>query len=202
MSRGQVLGQTTVRALGAPLAALLLGMATVACNPSTAEKGLQRFAQGELEGLEILAEPPAQPDIMFLNEAGDRITLEQFRGKVLVLNLWATWCAPCIKEMPSLDRLKAQLGSDRFEVVSISFDRSMSDARTWYQENAITALALYQDSSTAMAQRLGEDGIPVTVIYDPEGNELARLSSDAEWDSPEALALMRAVIDQSFDGPA
>src|SRR5262249_50025634 len=99
--------------------ALMLGMAIVACNPSTAENGLQRFATGELEDLQIMAEPPAQPTIMFLNEAGDRITLDQFRGKVLVLNLWATWCAPCVKEMPSLDRLRAELGSDRLEVVSI-----------------------------------------------------------------------------------
>src|SRR5262249_29968679 len=149
---------------------------------------------------QIMAEPPAQPTIMFLNEAGDRITLDTFRGKVLVLNLWATWCAPCVKEMPSLDRLKAELGSDQLDVVSISFDRSMADAKTWYQENSIRSLALYQDSSTAMARLLGVDGIPITVIYDPEGNELARLSNGAEWDSPEALALIRAVLDQSFNG--
>ncbi len=211
MARGQERGQETgtkARAgLAARVAAILLGMATVACNPSTAETGLQRFAVGELAKLEILAAPPAQPDIMFLNAEGERLTLESFRGKVLVLNLWATWCAPCVKEMPSLDRLQAQLGSDQFEVVSISFDRSMADAGAWYEENGIGSLALYQDSSTAMARLLSTeshpvDGIPITVVYDPEGVELARLSNGAEWDSPEALELIRTVIDRSFTDQA
>jgi thiol-disulfide isomerase/thioredoxin len=124
--------------------------------------------------------------------------LEAFRGKVLVMNLWATWCAPCIKEMPSLDRLRADRASDRFEVVSISFDRSMSDARDFYERTGISSLELYQDSSTAFAARLGVSGIPITVIYDPEGRELARLSDGAEWDSPEALALIDAVLLESF----
>jgi thiol-disulfide isomerase/thioredoxin len=177
-------------------------MAAAACNPSTAEIGLARFAQGELEKLVVLEEPPAQPGIMFLSAEGERLTLERFRGKVLVLNLWATWCAPCVKEMPSLDRLQAQLGSDRFEVVAITFDRSMDDARAFYDEKGIDALALYQDSSTAMANLLGVAGIPVTVIYDPEGRELARLSNGAEWDGPDTLALMEAVLAQSFPATA
>jgi thiol-disulfide isomerase/thioredoxin len=182
----------------AALAALILGMAAAACNPSTAQTGLARFAEGELEKLIVLEEPPAQPGIKFLNEAGERLTLERFRGKVLVLNLWATWCAPCVKEMPSLDRLQARLGSDRFEVVAITFDRSLDDARAFYEEKEINALALYQDSSTAMAGLLGVAGIPVTVIYDPEGRELARLSNGAEWDGPDALTLFEAVLAEAF----
>jgi thiol-disulfide isomerase/thioredoxin len=167
-------------------------------NVTEGEAGLMRFAEGELEKLQVLAEPPAQPDLMFLDAEGGRLTLEAFRGKVLVMNLWATWCAPCIKEMPSLDRLRADRASDRFEVVSISFDRSMSDARDFYERTGISSLELYQDSSTAFAARLGVSGIPITVIYDPEGRELARLSDGAEWDSPEALALIDAVLLESF----
>jgi thiol-disulfide isomerase/thioredoxin len=180
------------------IAAAILCALAAACNPGNAVNGLGRFAKGEIEDLEILAEPPAQPDIMFLDANGERTTLEAFRGKVLVLNLWATWCVPCIKEMPSLDRLEAARGSDKFQVVAVSFDRSMSDARTWYETNAITSLGLYQDSSTAMSHLLGVEGIPVTVIYDPQGRELARLENGAEWDTPEALALIDAVIAESF----
>jgi thiol-disulfide isomerase/thioredoxin len=184
------------------IALLILGAAAAACNPSTAENGVMRFAKGELEDLVALAEPPAQPDLMFLDAEGERLTLEAFRGKVLVLNLWATWCAPCIKEMPSLDRLRAARASDRFEVVAISFDRSMTDARGFYEQAGIESLALYQDSSTAFAARLGVSGIPITVVYDPEGRELARLSNGAEWDSPEALALFDALLAEHFpDAP-
>jgi thiol-disulfide isomerase/thioredoxin len=183
------------------LAALILGVAVAACNPSTTENGLQRFATGELAKLEVLAEPPAQPDLMFLDAERERVTLAGFHGKVVVLNLWATWCAPCIEELPSLDRLQAARGSDRFEVVAITFDRSMTDAQAFYDENGIDALALYQDSSTALSARLGVSGIPITVIYDPEGRELARLGGGAEWDGPEALALVDAVIAEAFGEP-
>lgn len=197
----RVLLNVGLRAPVAAAAAALLA-AVAGCGGQNAVAGLERFAKGELEDLEILAEPPAQPGIMFLDADSERLTLETFRGKVLVLNLWATWCVPCIKEMPALDRLEAARGSDRFEVVAISFDRSMSDARAWYENNAIGSLDLYQDSSTAMSSLLGVSGIPITVIYDPEGRELARLANGAEWDSPEALALVDAVIAESFPEPA
>jgi thiol-disulfide isomerase/thioredoxin len=186
------------RALGR-VAGLALLISLAACGPSQDQNSLTRFARGELEKLVVLEDPPPQPDIMFLNEAGERLTLEQFHGKVTLVNLWATWCTPCIKEMPSLDRLEAALGSDRFEVVPLSLDRSMSDARDWYDENGIEALDLYQESSTAIAQAIGTTGIPVTVLYDPDGRELARLANGAEWDSPEARALIEAVVAQSFD---
>lgn len=192
--RGLSVGSRALAAIGA----VILCALAAACNPGNAVNGLERFAKGEIEDLEILADPPAQPDIMFVDGEGERLTLEAFRGKVLVLNLWATWCVPCIKEMPALNRLQAARGSDRFEVVAVSFDRSMDDARSWYETNGIDALGLYQDSSTAMSHLLGVQGIPITVIYDVEGRELARLANGAEWDSPEALELIDAVIAEAF----
>ncbi len=182
----------------ASFAWLVLILGAAACAPSGSDSSLARFAEGELEKLEVLEGPPAQPDITFLDAEGERRTLAEFRGKVVMLNLWATWCAPCVREMPALDRLQASRGSDRFEVVAITFDRSLDDARAFYEERGITALDLYQDSSTAMAGLLGVKGIPITVVYSPQGEELARLANGAEWDSPDALAFVDAVLAEAF----
>ena len=173
----------------------------VATSDPSAQDGYARFATGDLERLAVLDEPPAQPDTIFLNEERERVTLEQFHGKVTLVNLWATWCAPCVKEMPSLDRLNATLGSDQFEVIAVSLDRSMSDARAWYDDNDIASLGLYQESSTTIAQALDSPGVPITVLYDPQGRELARLTSDAEWDSPAAMALIEAAVAEAFAEP-
>jgi thiol-disulfide isomerase/thioredoxin len=191
---------TRVR-LSLALAALLLGVAATACDKfGSRDSSLGRFAKGELAKLEVKADAPKQPDIMFIDEHGGRHTLAEFRGKVLVVNLWATWCAPCVKEMPSLDRLAADRASDKVAVVAISFDRGVEDARKFYDEKGVKSLALYLDSSTAMAHLLGVDGIPITVIYDPEGRELARLAGGggANWDSPEAHALIDAAVKRAF----
>jgi len=152
----------------------------------------------DADGLVVLAEPPAQPTTVFRTEAGDEVTLEQFRGKVVMVNIWATWCAPCVKEMPSLDRLEALLGSDQFEVVAITLDRNVEDARTFYDAHGLTHLKLYQERTLAIGSALGARGVPITVLYDVDGNELARLSNGAEWDSPEALALVREVLADEF----
>jgi thiol-disulfide isomerase/thioredoxin len=170
----------------------------VASNPAADADGLSRFAQGELAKLEVLENPPAQPEIMFVDADGERLTLADFRGKVLVVNLWATWCAPCVREMPSLDRLQAARGSDQLEVVAITVDGSLAAARTYYEEKGIGSLALYQESSMAMATQLGVSGIPITVVYGPGGEELARLSNGAEWDSPDALAFIDTVVAEAF----
>jgi len=151
-----------------------------------------------MSNLEVLADPPPQPDIMFLNEDRDRLTLADFRGKVTVVNLWATWCPPCIAELPSLDRLEAEMGSDEFQVVAVSLDGALSDARDFYDGHGIASLAVYQDSSTALATKLGAEGVPITVIYGPDGAELARAPKEADWNSPEAQALMRAALALSF----
>ncbi|MQX36607.1 TlpA family protein disulfide reductase [Roseospira navarrensis] len=119
----------------------------------------------------------------FRNQRGDTVTLDAFRGKVVVLNFWATWCGPCVREMPALDRLQATLGGPRFEVVAVSVDQaSMDTLRGFYRQTGVETLALYHDPGSALAGALKVSGLPTTVILDHEGRELARHMGYMDWD--------------------
>lgn len=136
------------------------------------------------------------PNVAFENGAGRKVTLADFRGKVVLLNLWATWCAPCRKEMPSLDRLQRQLGGPGFEVVALSIDRGGTAAvQIFYEEINVRALAVYIDASGQAPGQLGVVGIPTTLLIDGAGREIGRLTGPAEWDSPAAIAAIRRHLD-------
>jgi thiol-disulfide isomerase/thioredoxin len=141
------------------------------------------------------AAPEALPEIKFLDGAGRERTLAEWRGKVVLLNLWATWCLPCRKEMPALDRLQAALGSDKFEVVALSVDRKgLGTSRKFLDETKVERLALYVDPSARASTDLRAVGLPATLLIDPQGREIGRLLGPAEWDSEDALRLIRAVV--------
>lgn len=134
----------------------------------------------------------------FYDAGGQELTLQGFGNKVVLVNLWATWCAPCLKELPSLDRLQAQLGSDRFQVVAISVDRRGVEAvRPYFEKLKIAHLALYVEPEGHLAQSVGLQVLPSTIVVDPRGLMLGKLIGAAEWDAPEALALVRHYIDQA-----
>jgi thiol-disulfide isomerase/thioredoxin len=138
---------------------------------------------------------PIEP---FYDVDGNEVTLEQFGSKVVLLNLWATWCAPCLKELPSLDRLQAQLGGDRFQVVAVSVDRRGIEAvRPYYEKLKISHLPIYVESHDRLAQVLGLQVLPSTIIVGPHGIMAGRMIGAAEWDAPEAIALLRHYIDQT-----
>ena len=121
--------------------------------------------------------------------------LSDFRGKVVLLNVWATWCAPCRKEMPALDRLQQTLGGAEFEVVALSIDGGGAAAvRRFYDEIGIRSLALYVDSTMAASGKLRTVGIPTTLLLDREGRERWRKTGPAEWDSPEIVESLRAKL--------
>jgi len=116
------------------------------------------------------------PEIAFEDQAGATLRLSDFRGKVILLNLWATWCAPCRHEMPTLDHLQAMLGGPAFEVVALSVDREgVATVAPFYEELGLEALAIYVDSSTRAMRALGALGLPTTLLLDPDGNEIGRL---------------------------
>jgi thiol-disulfide isomerase/thioredoxin len=157
---------------------------------------LSRFSDTGSPGvgspLRIHGTPRRLPDISFETAEGRKITLSDFRGKVVLLNLWATWCPPCRAEMPSLDRLQQKLGGNGFEVVALSTDTAGPDAvRTFYAQTGVTALKIYIDSSTLANWALGAPGLPTTVLVDTQGREVGRKVGSAEWDSPEAIAAIR-----------
>ena len=158
-----------------------------------------------LVGPSLAAEPARQlplhdtpvpvPDISFVDETGARRSLADFDGKVVLLNIWATWCIPCRTEMPTLDRLQVALGGPDFEVVALSIDRGGPQVvREFFDEIGIQHLAINIDASSRAAFALGAVGLPATLLIDRDGMEIGRLIGPAEWDAPEMVALVRSVI--------
>jgi len=137
---------------------------------------------------------PIEP---FFDAEGNETSLHEFGGKVVLLNLWATWCAPCVKEMPSLDRLQAALGGDRFQVVAVSVDRRGAEAvRPYFERLGIAHLPIYVEPKNQLAQALGLRVLPSTIVIGPSGLMVGNLIGAAEWDAPEAQALLRFYIDR------
>jgi thiol-disulfide isomerase/thioredoxin len=135
------------------------------------------------------------PSLEFADGEGHPHTLADFRGKVVLLNVWATWCLPCRKEMPTLDRLQAALGGDDFEVVPLSIDRGGAErVKKFYAEIVIQHLPIYVDSSRTANSALDAIGLPVTLLIDRQGRELGRMSGAAEWDAPEMIAFLKSII--------
>jgi thiol-disulfide isomerase/thioredoxin len=142
--------------------------------------------------------PKPVPELTFFDADRKEVTLADFRGKVVVLNLWATWCAPCRREMPSLDRLQAKHGGEGLEVIALSLDRGdIAKVRAFFDELAISHLAVYQDPKGRARRELAAPGLPTTVVIDRAGQEVGRLLGPAEWDSAEALAVIEQLIGSS-----
>ena len=143
----------------------------------------------------IHPQPRVLPAIRFADEKERAMTLQDFRGKFVLLNIWAAWCVPCREEMPTLDRLQAKLGGPDFEVVALSIDRGGPlVVSTFYSEIGIRALRIYVDKSNDATTALGVFGIPVTLLIDREGREIGRKIGPAEWDSPEIINLIRGYV--------
>ena len=161
-----------------------------------AGEGLSKaLATGSLAAFLIHPEPKPLPDLAFQDGAGKPLKLSDWKGKVVLVNLWATWCAPCRKEMPDLSKLQAELGSDQFEVLAISVDRKGAEASAAFlKETGADNLKLYVEPSTKIVGEIRSAGLPATLLIDREGRELGRLLGPADWASPEAQALVKAAI--------
>ncbi len=154
--------------------------------------------EGDMRGLVLASDPALVSDLPFVDEAEAEGRLSDYRGKYVVLNFWATWCAPCREEMPSLEALQRQLGSDRFEVVTLATGRNSPQAiRRFFDEIGVEHLPMYRDINQQIARQMSVMGLPITVVIDPEGREIARLMGDAHWDSPEAFAFFEALLAQA-----
>lgn len=155
---------------------------------------LQRFAKGGLKKLQVLETPPPQPQMTFKTADGADISLKDFRGQTVLLNVWATWCVPCVAEIPSLNMLQAQKGGTDFVVVTISMDRHIDDAKAFFDKANINALTLYHDPTYSISAKVGVQGIPISIFYSPSGKEIARIPGDVNWQSSETNALLAAVL--------
>ncbi|SDI48613.1 TlpA family protein disulfide reductase [Lutimaribacter saemankumensis] len=156
---------------------------------------LEGLRTGDMKKLQFHAAPKALPVIAFDTAEGGKATLADYAGRVTVVNFWATWCAPCRKEMPMLDALQDELGGEAFEVVTIATGRNAPQAmKAFFEEIGVKHLPLHRDPNSALARGMGVLGLPVTVILSPEGVEVARLTGDADWSSDSAKAILRAMM--------
>ena len=139
--------------------------------------------------------PAPLPNVAFQNAEGQPVDLASFKGRVVLLNLWATWCIPCRKEMPALDRLQAALGSNDFEVVALSIDRSgIAGTRKFLDSIGVARLRLYVDPSAKLANEFKAVGLPTTLLIDRQGREIGRLIGPAEWDDADAKKLVQMAL--------
>jgi thiol-disulfide isomerase/thioredoxin len=157
------------------------------------------LVRGEVAAVAVAKTPKSLPELAFKDAGGTARTLADWRGRTVLLNLWATWCVPCRKEMPALDALQAKLGGPGFEVVSINIDtRDPEKPKAWLKEVGVDRLAYYADNTAKVFQDLkviGKAfGMPTTLIVDPNGCEVATLAGPAEWASDDAVKLVTAAL--------
>ena len=207
-------------AIGAVMVGGLIGYAAVsgfgglkrgssgdsACNGAVdLARKIAPLAQGEVAALTMATAPVKLPDLAFEDADGKPRKLSDWRGKTVLVNLWATWCVPCRKEMPALDALQARLGGDAFDVVAINIDtRNLDKPKAWLQEVGIGKLHYYADSSAKVFQDLKAIGkafgMPTTLLIDRNGCELGTLAGPAEWASDDAIALIKAAVKPATAG--
>ncbi|WP_187430288.1 Thiol:disulfide interchange protein TlpA [Roseobacter fucihabitans] len=152
--------------------------------------------EGDMKKLVFHDVPEAVSNAQYnLADGAGQQSLEAYRGKYVLLNFWATWCAPCRKEMPQLSELQAELGGDSFEVVTIATGRNSPEGiKKFFTEIGVDNLPRHQDPKQALASQMGIFGLPITVLIDPQGREVARLRGDADWASDNAKAIIKTVI--------
>jgi len=151
--------------------------------------------EGSMMKLALLDAPAEVSDMAFVDETGAEHRFGDWRGKVVLVNFWATWCAPCRKELPALDALNRDLGGEDFAVLTIATGRNPMPAITrLFDEVGVKSLPVYLDPKLQLSREMGVLGLPVSLLLDREGREIARMSGDAEWDGESARAIIAALI--------
>lgn len=186
-----------------PLIWLTLVLATAAALMIFSSEGdkskpleLQAFLKGDMADLQLLDSPQMPPQLVFYKGAdeSEQLGLDDFKGQIVVLNLWATWCAPCVHELPSLDRLQGKLGGSGLTVLALSMDREgAKTTQPFLEKLGIQNLELYSDPKAVTMRALKSASLPITLILDKKGRIVARYDGPAEWDGSDAVAFLRAL---------
>jgi thiol-disulfide isomerase/thioredoxin len=172
---------------------LFIGALSVLATPAFANVGPD-LLKGTLAKFELAqGTPKALPEIAFEDADDKALKLADYKGKVVLLNFWATWCAPCVKEMPSLDRLQAAMGKDKFVIVPLSLDGpSKPKVAPFYKDKNLANLGIYFDKGRKVQQALDVSVLPTSILIDGQGREIGRMLGEADWDKPESIAFMKA----------
>jgi len=181
--------------------ALLYAALVIVANPVAADiASAIELRQGDMRKLNFHSAPKQVAQTKFTDPEGSTHTLADYEGQVILVNFWATWCAPCRKEMPTLEALQNALGSEDFQVVTIATGRNQPAAiARFFDEAGVENLPVLLDPRSALARQMAVFGLPLTVLIDRDGREIARLTGDADWSSESALAVLAAVIDAPGD---
>jgi thiol-disulfide isomerase/thioredoxin len=194
---GRGLKTAIVGFLGVGAIAALYVMGLAACKPVTGpDTSLAPLAHGAMAKLQPPAAPASYPDAAFVDGAGKPVKLADFKGQAVVLNLWATWCAPCVKEMPTLAALQTAYAGKGLKVVALSADSPFAKDKAKAFIAAHAPLDFYQDTQLAVPSAITPhiEGFPTTLLYDKAGHLMGMLQGDADWASPEARAVMDKLI--------
>lgn len=174
-------------------------LSRAAGGPGT-DRPFEKFAEGPLEKLDFAYAGEVPDSSVFQGPAGENLTLADLKGKIVLVNFWATWCGPCEREMPSLGALQTALGSDAFSVVAVSVDND--EDVTFAKEQLVKwtggTLDFYHTPEFALTYDVGVRGFPTSIIYDVKGAEVARLSGELDWSSVEAVGFIRAILEKSI----
>ncbi|WP_371360657.1 redoxin family protein [Afipia sp. GAS231] len=207
-------------AIGAVVVGALIGFAAVygfgafkrgpagdsACNGAVdLARKIAPLAQGEVAALTMATTPLRLPDLAFEDADGKPRKLSDWRGKTVLVNLWATWCVPCRKEMPALDSLQTKLGGKDFEVVAINIDtRDAEKPKNFLKDGNLTKLSYFSDQKAKVFQDLKNIGkalgMPTSVLVDGQGCEIANIAGPAEWASDDAVKLIKAAVQPTKAG--
>lgn len=181
------------------LRSLALGLVALvaAVSSAGAESGKPPLS-GSIAKVELKEPRAALPSFPFKNLDGGDSDFSAFKGKVVLINFWATWCIPCIKEMPSLNKLVTTIGKEKFAVLALSLDGpTRAKVAPFIRDKELTALDVHLDDKRAAYGKLDILVLPTSILVDKQGREVGRLAGDAEWDTPEAVALIRHLINEN-----
>ncbi len=180
----------------AVLVALAFSVIVVISPPHASAEGGKCAAAGRgIYNFQPALPPRPVREVPFVEGADTVRTIADYRGRAVVLNFWATWCAPCVREMPSLDRLQATVSGEGIEVLTLSEDRGGAPViKRFYKKHGIRNLPVLVDKRGEVLRKLRVRGLPTTLLIDAQGNEVGRVVGPAEWDSPEAIALVRGCL--------
>ena len=173
---------------------LLFANALSANETKFSDLNNQKF--GDMKKMTIASNPTSAPKTIFFDDDGKELTLNDFKGRLTLVNFWATWCAPCRKEMPSLEVLSKQLSGDTFQVLTIATMRSSEEAvKKFFNDNNIIGLPKFRDPKGHLARASGVAALPLTMLLDRKGNEISRLIGDADWSQDETIEFIKKALE-------